>query len=94
MLNILLILGSNYATLFDIFCCSLFFMKLRTSIFCWEILTSAPTCWFCTGVPIDKVAQLSQETRNYVGCKLLELTIKELFVFRFMQACVGSHSIC
>ncbi|KAL6621261.1 hypothetical protein ACP70R_033693 [Stipagrostis hirtigluma subsp. patula] len=36
-------------------------------------------------VPIDKVARLSQETRNYVGCKLLELTIKELFVFRFMQ---------
>ncbi|RLM92069.1 aarF domain-containing protein kinase 4 [Panicum miliaceum] len=43
-----------------------------------KILTSE----FVPGVPIDKVAQLSQETRNYVGCKLLELTIKELFVFR------------
>ncbi|PAN30944.1 hypothetical protein PAHAL_5G385500 [Panicum hallii] len=46
-----------------------------------KVLTSE----FVPGVPIDKVAQLSQETRNYVGCKLLELTIKELFVFRFMQ---------
>ncbi|KAF9595233.1 hypothetical protein IFM89_038087 [Coptis chinensis] len=38
-----------------------------------------------TGVPIDKVALLSQETRDYVGKKLLELSLKELFVFRFMQ---------
>ncbi|XP_073100688.1 protein ABC transporter 1, mitochondrial isoform X2 [Elaeis guineensis] len=45
-----------------------------------------------TGIPIDKVALLSQETRNYVGKKLLELTLKELFVFRFMQvmACANS----
>ncbi|KAL5226426.1 hypothetical protein ABZP36_014691 [Zizania latifolia] len=46
-----------------------------------KVLTSE----FVPGFPIDKVAQLDQETRNYVGCKLLELTIKELFVFRFMQ---------
>ncbi|XP_038892571.1 protein ABC transporter 1, mitochondrial [Benincasa hispida] len=38
-----------------------------------------------SGVPIDKVALLDQETRNYVGRKLLELTLLELFVFRFMQ---------
>lgn len=38
-----------------------------------------------TGVPIDKVALLDQETRDYVGRKMLELTLKELFVFRFMQ---------
>ncbi|KAF8042968.1 hypothetical protein BT93_A1335 [Corymbia citriodora subsp. variegata] len=37
------------------------------------------------GVPIDKVASLDQETRNYVGRKLLEITLMELFVFRFMQ---------
>ncbi|OAY70114.1 AarF domain-containing protein kinase 4, partial [Ananas comosus] len=37
-------------------------------------------------IPIDKVALLDQETRNFVGRKLLELTLKELFVFRFMQA--------
>ncbi|XP_040382545.1 protein ABC transporter 1, mitochondrial [Oryza brachyantha] len=46
-----------------------------------KVLTSE----FVPGFPIDKVAMLDQETRNYVGCKLLELTIKELFVFRFMQ---------
>ncbi|XP_031485363.1 protein ABC transporter 1, mitochondrial [Nymphaea colorata] len=38
-----------------------------------------------TGIPIDKVAGLGQAVRNYVGKKLLELTLKELFVFRFMQ---------
>nr|GMC93600.1 protein ABC transporter 1, mitochondrial [Ipomoea batatas] len=37
------------------------------------------------GIPIDKVALLDQETRNHVGKKLLELTLKELFIFRFMQ---------
>ncbi|KAL6223320.1 hypothetical protein ACLB2K_006707 [Fragaria x ananassa] len=43
------------------------------------------TTEFVSGIPIDKVALLNQETRNYVGRKLLELTLKELFVFRFMQ---------
>lgn len=43
------------------------------------------TTEFVSGVPIDKVALLSQDTRNYVGRKLLELTMKELFVFHFMQ---------
>ncbi|KAL5539848.1 hypothetical protein UlMin_045469 [Ulmus minor] len=38
-----------------------------------------------SGIPIDRVALLSQETRNYVGKKLLELTLNELFLFRFMQ---------
>ncbi|KAL4363574.1 hypothetical protein GQ457_04G029720 [Hibiscus cannabinus] len=38
-----------------------------------------------SGVPIDKVALLDQGTRNYVGRKLLQLTLMELFVFRFMQ---------
>ncbi|KAL6525849.1 hypothetical protein OROMI_030244 [Orobanche minor] len=37
------------------------------------------------GVPVDKVALLDQETRNYVGKKLLELTLMELFIFKFMQ---------
>ncbi|KAI3693833.1 hypothetical protein L1987_76786 [Smallanthus sonchifolius] len=37
------------------------------------------------GIPIDKVALLDQETRSYVGKNLLELTLMELFVFRFMQ---------
>lgn len=38
-----------------------------------------------SGITIDKVALLDQETRNYVGKKLLELTLMELFTFRFMQ---------
>ncbi|CAH2072091.1 unnamed protein product [Thlaspi arvense] len=38
-----------------------------------------------SGIPIDKVALLDQKTRDYVGMKMLELTLKELFVFRFMQ---------
>ncbi|WCJ22580.1 Atypical kinase COQ8B mitochondrial [Euphorbia peplus] len=38
-----------------------------------------------SGIPIDKVALLDQETRDYVGKKLLELTLMELFVLRFMQ---------
>ncbi|TKY52390.1 AarF domain-containing protein kinase 4 [Spatholobus suberectus] len=38
------------------------------------------------GIPIDKVALLDQETRNYIGKKFLELTLMELFVFQFMQA--------
>lgn len=45
--------------------------------------------WFslAAGITIDKVASLDQETRNHIGKKLLELTLMELFVFRFMQAC-------
>ncbi|CAA2959736.1 ABC transporter 1, mitochondrial [Olea europaea subsp. europaea] len=43
------------------------------------------------GVPIDKVALLDQATRNYVGAKLLELTLRELFIFCFMQACSPFH---
>lgn len=43
-------------------------------------------CCIFVGIPIDKVAALNQNTRDYVGTKLLELTLKELFVFRFMQA--------
>ncbi|CAN8248126.1 unnamed protein product [Cochlearia groenlandica] len=38
-----------------------------------------------SGIPIDKVALLDQKTRDNVGMKMLELTLKELFVFRFMQ---------
>ncbi|RDX73850.1 Protein ABC transporter 1, mitochondrial, partial [Mucuna pruriens] len=42
------------------------------------------------GIPIDKVALLDQKTRNYIGKKLLELTLMELFVFQFMQACYSA----
>eukprot|EP00210_Caulerpa_lentillifera_P004148 g3954.t1 len=37
------------------------------------------------GVPIDRVRDLDQETRNQVGTHLLDLTMKELFEWRYMQ---------
>ncbi|CAG9466089.1 unnamed protein product [Pedinophyceae sp. YPF-701] len=37
------------------------------------------------GVSIDKVATMSQETRDSVGERLLLLTLKELFEWKFMQ---------
>lgn len=48
---------------------------------CKRVLTTE----LISGIPIDKVALLNQETRDHVGKKLLELTLMELFVFRFMQ---------
>ncbi|OQR95554.1 hypothetical protein THRCLA_07766 [Thraustotheca clavata] len=42
------------------------------------------TTWI-KGVPLDKISTLSQEVRNDVACKLLQLTMHELFVWRFMQ---------
>jgi hypothetical protein len=70
-------------------------MQFRTNIAFWGDTDNCMYfCLYFTGVSIDKVTQLSQETRNYVGCKLLELTITELFVFRFMQACVNVHIFC
>ncbi|GJU07028.1 protein ABC transporter 1, mitochondrial [Tanacetum coccineum] len=46
-----------------------------------KVLTSTNSYLFllATGIPIDKVALLDQETRSYVGKKLLELTLMELF---------------
>ncbi|EQC35425.1 aarF domain-containing kinase [Saprolegnia diclina VS20] len=42
------------------------------------------TSWIA-GVPLDKITTLSQEVRNDVARKLLQLTMHELFVWRFMQ---------
>ncbi|CAN0885113.1 Protein ABC transporter 1, mitochondrial [Linum grandiflorum] len=47
--------------------------------------TRVLTTELVSGVSIDKVTSLDQETRTYVGRKLLELTLLELFDFRFMQ---------
>lgn len=38
-----------------------------------------------SGVAVDKVVNLPQEVRNQVGRRILELTIHELFDWRFMQ---------
>ncbi|KAG2446128.1 hypothetical protein HXX76_000725 [Chlamydomonas incerta] len=46
-----------------------------------RILTSE----WVKGVPIDRVCELSQEVRDRVGSKLLRLTLRELFEWRFMQ---------
>jgi len=37
------------------------------------------------GIPLDKVRELDQETRNRVGTYLLKLVLRELFEFQFMQ---------
>ena len=41
--------------------------------------------------PHTQVADMSQEVRDAVGTRLLKLTLKELFEWRFMQVrmCVG-----
>ncbi|GLC45729.1 hypothetical protein PLESTF_000598400 [Pleodorina starrii] len=46
-----------------------------------RILTSE----WVRGVPIDKVCQLSQPVRDAVGSRLLQLTLRELFEWHFMQ---------
>lgn len=38
-----------------------------------------------SGVAVDKVVHLSQEVRNSIARRVLELTIRELFEWRFMQ---------
>lgn len=38
-----------------------------------------------TGIPLDKVADLSQATRDHVGRLLLRLTLRELFEFNYVQ---------
>ena len=45
------------------------------------VLTTA----FARGVPIDRVAHVSQEERDFIGEQLLRVTLRELFEFRFMQ---------
>uniref|UniRef100_A0A915JYD6 ABC1 atypical kinase-like domain-containing protein n=1 Tax=Romanomermis culicivorax TaxID=13658 RepID=A0A915JYD6_ROMCU len=37
------------------------------------------------GLPLDKCENLDQETRNWIGERILRLCLKELFVFKFMQ---------
>lgn len=39
----------------------------------------------CAGIPIDQVARLSQSERDAVGRKIFQITLLELFRFRFMQ---------
>ena len=43
------------------------------------------TTQLISGVAVDKAVHLSQDVRNSIGRRLLELTIHELFNWRFMQ---------
>ncbi|KAL0972780.1 hypothetical protein UPYG_G00194660 [Umbra pygmaea] len=38
-----------------------------------------------SGVPLDECVDLDQETRNMISFKILQLCLRELFEFRFMQ---------
>ncbi|QDZ22398.1 ubiquinone biosynthesis protein [Chloropicon primus] len=40
---------------------------------------------FVKGIPLDEVSQLSQHHRDFLGKLILGVTLKELFVWRFMQ---------
>jgi hypothetical protein len=46
---------------------------------------SVLTTEFCPGGTIDKVSFLDQEERNRIGRNIMRLTVKELFIWRFMQ---------
>jgi aarF domain-containing kinase len=51
-----------------------------------ELCTSAiMASELAPGVPIDRVRDLPQEERDYIGTQLLRLTLRELFEFRLMQ---------
>ncbi|XP_052249461.1 atypical kinase COQ8B, mitochondrial-like [Dreissena polymorpha] len=51
-----------------------------------ELTTSQVlTTEYVEGLPLDKCMQLDQETRDWLGMKLLELCLRELFEFKFMQ---------
>jgi aarF domain-containing kinase len=46
-----------------------------------------------TGISIDQVAHLEQKIRDRVGTQLLDITLKELFTFRFMQASLSLEPV-
>lgn len=37
------------------------------------------------GIPVDKCAEMDEETRKHICRLIMELCLKELFVFRYMQ---------
>lgn len=37
------------------------------------------------GVPVDKCVDMDQETREHICTLIMQLCLKELFVFRYMQ---------
>ncbi|XP_045184987.2 atypical kinase COQ8B, mitochondrial-like [Mercenaria mercenaria] len=51
-----------------------------------ELTTSQVlTTGYVEGLPLDRTFELDQDTRNWLGTKLLELCLRELFEFKLMQ---------
>lgn len=47
--------------------------------------TNVLTTEYVRGVPMEKLISLSQEERDHIGALIMDLCLKELFVWRFMQ---------
>lgn len=47
--------------------------------------TRVITTDYLEGVPVDQCSEIDQETKNWIGENILRLTLKELFIFNFMQ---------
>uniref|UniRef100_A0A0R3RTX2 ABC1 domain-containing protein n=1 Tax=Elaeophora elaphi TaxID=1147741 RepID=A0A0R3RTX2_9BILA len=47
--------------------------------------THVLTTEYMEGVPVDKCMDEPQEVRNYIASKFIELCLREIFVWRFMQ---------
>lgn len=48
------------------------------------------TMEYVDGKPVDACISEPQEVRDYISAKFIELCLKELFVWRFMQVCFES----
>lgn len=53
--------------------------------------THVLTTEYMEGIPIDKCMNEPQEVRNYIASKFIELCLREIFVWRFMQVIVFVH---
>ncbi|VDM92017.1 unnamed protein product [Litomosoides sigmodontis] len=47
--------------------------------------THVLTTEYVQGIPIDKCLDEPQEVRNYIASKFIELCLREIFIWRFMQ---------
>lgn len=45
------------------------------------------TMEYVDGKPVDMCINEPQEVRDYIAARFIELCLKELFVWRFMQVC-------
>jgi len=75
------------ATLFRLYCLD------NSMVVSLYQLCCCPSCPGA-GIPIDQVARLSQSERDAVGRKIFQITLLELFRFRFMQVRTQSPVGC